>query len=105
MVTRIRSRNPGRLFLKEWREHRDLTLERLAERVGTDKGTLSKWENAKRAINTDILSELAYALNCEPADLYRHPDLPSANDLLRAAPEDVRRQAIAVISALVNSRR
>lgn len=104
MVARIRAKKPARIFLREWREHRGLTGEQLAERVGADKGTISKWENGRRAMNTDILSELAWALSCEPADLYSHPDAPSPADLLRNAPEDIQRQAIAVIAALVGRR-
>lgn len=88
MIARIQARRPARIFLREWRLHRNLTQEQLSERVGTDKGTLSKWENGKRAMNTDILSELALALQCEPFDLYRDPARPTPSDLLRDLSSD-----------------
>ncbi|WP_421696887.1 helix-turn-helix transcriptional regulator [Ancylobacter sp.] len=89
MVTRVVARNPRRLYLVEWRTHLDLTQEQVAEAVGTTKETISRWENSKRLMSTDILAELADALSSlstvrvEPQDFYRHPETRSADQLLR----------------------
>lgn len=90
MIARLTPRNPPRIFLREWRLHRDMTQEELAERIGADKGTLSKWENAKRGMNTDILAELAFALRCTVPDLYRSPEKAEYDAFFASAPDDVR---------------
>ena len=104
MPTRIGPRRPRRLYLLEWREARGLTQERLAERLGVSSMTISRWERGTSLLNTDVMSALADALDIEPTDLYRHPDQPSADALLRGQPVEVRNQAIAIIEAIRKAR-
>jgi transcriptional regulator with XRE-family HTH domain len=84
---------PGH-FIRQWREHRDLTLERLAERVGLTHGTLSRIERGKTAYTQPVLEALADALNTTPASLImRNPADPDAFwDLLEAIPAQSRSQ-------------
>lgn len=56
-------------FIRAWRKHRHLTLEQLAERMGMDKGNLSKIERGKRRYDELFLETAAEALRCSPADL------------------------------------
>jgi len=66
-----------RWFLKEWRKHKGLSQEKLAEKLGIHKGDISNLEKGKRRYNQDILEALADALECEPADLImRNPADP-----------------------------
>lgn len=104
MPARIGPRKPRRIYLAEWREARGLTQEQLANRLGTTGVTVSRWETGRSLLNTNVMSALAEALNIEPPDLYRHPDMPSADSLLRGQPEIVRREAIAIIDALRKAR-
>lgn len=48
----------------------------------------------------NALASLADALDCEITDLYRSPDRPTAEDLLRDLDDRARAQAIRVIQAL-----
>lgn len=109
--SRIGPRKPRRLYLAEWRENRGLTQKQLGERLEptvTDM-TVSRWERAARGergsntaqMNDDVKAAVAEALDLEPQDLYRHPDTPSADELLRDAPPGIREQAFKVIEALV----
>lgn len=100
MPARIGPRRPPRIFLAEWRENRGLTQERLGERVGVEKMTVSRWERGIAALNTNVMQALADALAIEPEDLWRHPDRPSADALLRNQPEDIRQQALTIIQAI-----
>jgi transcriptional regulator with XRE-family HTH domain len=69
------SRQPH--YIKEWRKHRGLTQEQLAERIGIDKGYLSKIENGKRRYDQPFLEAAAVVLQCAPADLIiRDPSDP-----------------------------
>lgn len=56
-------------FIREWREYRGLTQERLADRLDITKGALSNIETGKSGYTEPMLKALAYALMCEPADL------------------------------------
>lgn len=55
--------------IKEWRRHRGLTQDQLAERIGIDRAYLSKIESGKRRYDQPFLEAAAEILRCEPADL------------------------------------
>lgn len=109
-TTRIGPRRPRKVYIAEWREQRGLTQKQLGERLGVSDMTISRWENStgghkntrtNQALpNTDVLAAIAEALGIEPADLYRHPEQPSADALLRDQTPDVRNQVFRVIEAL-----
>lgn len=110
MVTRIGPAKPFRMFLREWRQHRGLTQQQLADRMmiddtgrSADKGQISRWENQTRGITLEVQSALATALNIEIADLFRDPAQPSADELLRRASPELKRQAFAVIETLLRT--
>lgn len=92
-----------RVYLMEWREHYHLTQKQLAERLGCDVMTISRWELHKVAISTDALAALAEALGgdmMEPEDLYHHPDRPTPNQLLRDQSPAIQEQALSIIKAI-----
>lgn len=89
-------------FIRQWRKHRGLTLERLSERVDMSVGNLSQIERGSYAYTQDTLEALAQALSCEPADLImRNPLDPEAPWSIweRLNPAQ-RKQAIRVLKAL-----
>lgn len=94
MTARI-GQNVGRgrrNFIKEWRDHRKLTLEQLAELVDSTKSGVQKIESGESGYNPDSLAAIAEALHCTPADLIqRGPGEFDANILYQQAPPEVRR--------------
>jgi len=94
-----------RTFIREWREYRSLSQDRLVERVrehaqGFSKSTLSRLENCKQAYTQFILEALALALDCTPADLImRDPGSPvwSIMDTLTALPKAAQQQVAAIV--------
>lgn len=89
-------------FIRQWRKHRGLTLDRLSDRIGVTSGALSQLERGDVSYTQSMLEALAEALACEPADLLmRDPTDPegiwSIWDQLEPAQ---RRQAIEVLHAL-----
>jgi transcriptional regulator with XRE-family HTH domain len=73
----MRQRHPN--YIREWRKHRGLTLEQLAERLHMHHSALSKVERGKNPYNQDLLERIADELNCEPVDLLiRNPSDPEA---------------------------
>lgn len=55
-----------RHFIKQWREYRGLTQERLAERTGMSNNNISQLENFKQNYSTEGLEAIANALRTEP---------------------------------------
>lgn len=83
MGTRVKSRlkqpQRRRHFIKEWRKHRGLTQDQLADRVGVATSTISQLETGKQGYSQPTLEAIADALQCEPADLLmRNPQTPDA---------------------------
>src|SRR5689334_16589466 len=60
---------PPRYYFTEWRKRTGLTQEQPADRVGLTPSSISQLENGKQGFNNTTLEALAWALNCEPADL------------------------------------
>jgi transcriptional regulator with XRE-family HTH domain len=55
--------------LKELRKAKGLTLEALAQRVGSSNQHVSHLENGKRRLSVDWMERLATALECHPLEL------------------------------------
>ena len=109
MVTRIGPSKPLRHYLREWRKAKGLTQQQLADRLplgedgkATGKDQISRWERFERGITMDAQAALAEAMSIEPGDLFRHPDTPSADELLRKASPERRREILAVVESLLN---
>ena len=112
MVIRIgqKSARPRRTYFKEWREHRGLTQEQLAERLGTGKSAVSKMETGKSKYNQSSLEAWADALSCSPADLISRPpptgkesEEEALADLLGNASPEERQKAVAVVTAMLQT--
>lgn len=104
-VPRIRPKRPQRVYLREWRDERDLTQKQLAERLDVSAMTVSRWERAcadplsadvESLPNLNVLAAISEALggNLTAGDLYRHPDWPSVDALLRGQTADIQQTAI-----------
>lgn len=66
-----------RTFIRQWRLFRGLTLEQIADRIGTTHATLSRVERGLQPYSQALLEAVADALGCEPADLLvRDPSDP-----------------------------
>lgn len=100
MPARIGPKRPFRLFLAEWRERKELSQEALGGRLGVSDVTISRWETGKRRPDMNAQAAIAEALGVDVMDLFRHPDQPSADALLRDQPPEVQQQAIRLIEAL-----
>lgn len=101
MVTRIGPKKPVRLYIAEWRKFRDdMSQEQLANRIGSTKSSISRWETGERDTTAGVLAAIAEALQCDVPDLYRDPTQPSADALLRGFNDTTRRQAFRLIEAL-----
>jgi transcriptional regulator with XRE-family HTH domain len=89
-------------YLKEWRQHRGMTQEQLADALNTSKGEVSRYERLQRTLSLLIQLRLARALRIMPEQLFSPPDRTSADAMLAPlAPED-RERYIAILHVLLN---
>ena len=101
MDARIGGKRPHKLFIREWIRYKRLDQKRLAERMGCEPGTLSKLINGRMERTENWLSIIAEGLDVSVPDLFRDPESPSPEDLLRSATPEQRRRAFVVIEALL----
>ena len=100
--SRLKSKRP-RHFIREWRQFRGLTLEQLAERIDVTHGALSQLERGIINYTQPTLEALAFALQCEPADLIMRDPRSEAwalVDSLRGMPESEQRRMASIIDAI-----
>lgn len=103
MIARIRSSKPVRHYLKEWRIKSGKTQQQLADLLDTDKGQISNWESYKRGMTMEVQAALAFALGIEPEALYRDPERPSADELLKFATPEKQREVFRVIRVMLGT--
>lgn len=102
MVTGIRKRGVRlHLYVTEWREHRGLSIEALANRLDVDRTTLWRWETGRRGVSPNIQAQIAHHLQIEPSDLWRLPDSrPSLDAMTRNVPDDVFSTVVDIVTRL-----
>lgn len=107
MVTRIRKGGKRRLFLTEWRDSKDVSAERLAERLDVTRQTIHRWEKEQWRLDPQKIAAYANALDLEPEDLWRLPSTRSLDGMIAAAPADIRdtirERAVEMLSILLKT--
>jgi len=97
MPSKIGPRKAFVHYIAEHREAKGLTQDQLADRLGCDGMTVSRWENYKTRVDFPILAAIAEALYgdlAEAEDILHHPDEPTPNQLLRQLPQEDQRYFI-----------
>jgi transcriptional regulator with XRE-family HTH domain len=91
------------LYITEWREHLRLSQTDVANRVGTSKATVSRWENEQHRLNPEKISNIAKALEIKPGNYGAHQQPGQAlTTLLRACPTICIRMVVDVVRRIVN---
>lgn len=73
--------------IKQERKKQKLTQKQLGDLIGKSGESIKKYENGFTSISTDILHDIADALNLSVNDFYYHPDV-SIDDTLPNIPPD-----------------
>lgn len=101
-ITRIGTRHPSQLFLREWIDERRLEQRQVAERMGIEPGTVSKLINGRMKLTIEYLSGFDDALDIAVSDLFRHPRTPTQNELLAMGTPEQLRAAMQLIQTMKN---
>lgn len=62
-----------RTYVREWRQLRGWTMDRLAMYLGVDKGSISRIERGDRQMTSDLMVRIAEALSIEVGQLFKDP--------------------------------
>lgn len=89
------------LFLREWREHLGMTLDQVADAIGSNKGDVSKIERGVKRYNEDHLVKFADAFSVHPFQLFFAPDHQLLDSLVSGRSEEIRQLAFRVVSAAI----
>jgi transcriptional regulator with XRE-family HTH domain len=98
-------RRTPRHFVRQWREHRGMTQEQLAEAVGKSRGLISQIESAGTDLTEDMIYALANAFRCAPWDILRTNPMTDGAvadiaDALRGQPADIQAEALGFVRGL-----
>lgn len=99
-------KNNGPNFLQAWREHREMTQEQLAEKVGTTASMISMLEAGERGLSAKWLRRLAPALDTTPGHLLdSDPHVMDSDiiDIWMRADQRQRRQLADIAKAIVRT--
>jgi len=93
-------------YIRQWRQHRGYSLDKLADMVPMDKSNLSKVERGILPYNQEMLERLADALMTDEASLIMRD--PTRNDAIwtiwEQASKGERQQIEAIAQALISSK-
>lgn len=105
MLLYMAKRQFRRTYIRQWRQHRDLTLEQLAARMDMTSSHLSMLERGQRGYTQETLEALAHALRTDPASLLmRDPSDPEAIwSVWEQAKPGERRQIVEIAKTLLRT--
>ena len=95
-------------FLREWRKFREKSQSQVADYLGVDQSTVSKFERGLTPYDQDLLEKLSFLYDCEPAELISlDPMMPDMPQLLlsmaRTASRDTQERIVKVVDALLKA--
>lgn len=98
----------ARHYLRPWRRKRDLTQERLADRVERSRGLIAQYESGETEIPESMIYALADALRITPGELLEvNPEkeglLVDITDLLRDKPASLKAEVLGFVRGLIRS--
>lgn len=103
MVTKIRQGARGHLYIDEWFEAKEATDEKIANRIGVARETVTRWRGQQHRLNPQKIAALAAALDIDPIQLWSPPSRPSVDAMLTGHPDDMARQAAELVGVILKT--
>jgi transcriptional regulator with XRE-family HTH domain len=104
MVPRIGRKQRSHLYIEQWMEARGLSDQKMADRIGVERPTVTRWRRQQHRLNPEKIAAIAAALDIEPAELWRPPSRPSVDALLRDADDDMLQRAAEVVRLIAGTK-
>lgn len=103
MVTRLKGNARTHLYIDEWMAKLGLTDEILAGRMETNRVTMWRWRTQQHRLNPQKIAAIAAAMDLQPEQLWRLPDRPSVDAILRDAPDEAVQRVADVASIMLKT--
>ncbi len=95
MISRIYAHRPAKLYIEEWMATvPGLDRKRLAQRMKTTGGTITKKLQEPAKIDAVWLQRFADALDLAVTDLFRDPTAPTPDELLRGLSDQQKKEVV-----------
>lgn len=102
---RIKPKRPPKIYIREWREAMDLSLDDMAARLRTSKATLSRKETMHRVNDLDWIAACAEVFNRNLEDMFHPPGERRADEMVRDMPPEMRDIALDALSGMLSRTR
>lgn len=90
MVTRIHKNAKAHLYIEEHMQAKGLSFDDIGGRMDVSRTTVWRWANEQWRLDPGKMEALATAIGLDsPIDLYRPPERPSIDAILKDAPQSV----------------
>lgn len=98
--------NVVRHFVRQWRKHRGLTQEQLAERIEKTRGLIAQIETGRTDLTEGMIYALSRALECTPGSIFdvnplERRILVDVADELRHAEQRIQAEALVYVRGLI----
>lgn len=90
------------LYIAEHMAAEGLGDQDLADLVGVDRVTVTRWRNEGRRPRPDMMPKVAAALKKTQAELRQPPDRPSLDAIVRDATPELHKMAFDIVRRLVS---
>jgi len=104
-MAKSRTAKLQKIFVRQWRKHRGLTLQRLADRLDMTPSHFSMLERGERGYTQETLEKLASALNTDVGSLLVRDPTDEFWSLWDKAKPGQRKQIVEVAKTIVRDGR
>ena|ERR1051326_19997 len=101
-VVQIRKSAREHLYIEEWMAYRGLSDEKVANRIGVARETVTRWRSQQHRLNPQKIAAIASALDCEPEELWNPPGRPSLDAIMKNTDDKTRDTAANMVRLLIS---
>jgi transcriptional regulator with XRE-family HTH domain len=94
------------LYIREWREHLQLSDEEAGDRTGVSRTTFWRWETEQQRLNPEKIAKIAKAFGIHPAQLWQSPQSKrvSLDAVVEGTSDELYATALDVVRRIVGRR-
>jgi transcriptional regulator with XRE-family HTH domain len=104
MVTGHPPKRRLHLFIKEHMDDKDISDEKMAKEIGTNRETIWRRRTEQHRLNPQKIAEIAGVLGITPEELHRPPGVKSIDALLKDADKDTWDMAFDIVERAIRRR-
>lgn len=103
IITKIEAAPRDLLYITEWMDKLDLKDEIVAKRMRKPRVTVWRWRTEQKRLNPKKIAALASAMGLTPGDLWRPPNRPSLDAIVKDASDELVERIATIITIMVKA--